>query len=124
VKRADLRGRCCVRLKKRNRKAPEPRSGVGKASMAKQKKLRGINPRPPKPKESGHWKPALWDTETVGRHLRRAIRCAAKESELFLGPHEGRIIAAGIHSQMKEVQSVAMLKRMGIQTIGEAQAQP
>jgi hypothetical protein len=72
-------------------------------------------------KESGHWKPAKWTLETVERKLRRAFRKCEEELGEFLGPHEGRIVAAGLRSERKEIESVSALRARGVKLLGDVE---
>lgn len=84
-----------------------------------QRRPRAQKTQPPHRKENGNWKPQKWTPEKVGRIVRRAYRCAATECECFLGPHEGRIAAAQMHAERKEVMSVSLLRARVVRLTGD-----
>lgn len=70
-------------------------------------------------KESGHWKPANWKPATLSNHLRGITKAFVKGCEDMVGPHNGRIQVAEFKARLDEAKSAAMLKAMGVKTLGD-----
>jgi hypothetical protein len=72
-------------------------------------------------KESGHWKPGLWDTPKVCRFMRHVTRYAALDVILILGGEDGKKVAHEIITGHVNRQSELMLAHLGVKTIGDLQ---
>lgn len=70
-------------------------------------------------KESGRWKPANWKPATLSNHLRGIQKAFVQGCEDIVGPHNGRILAAEFKARLDETKSAAMLKALGVKTLGD-----